>query len=126
MDSLIKVCVIAGIGVFAVSGIRRSLPEMSHAAMLATLLALVFVAAGTIGTVIAFIYELADNAGIGDDLIRPLIKCLGVSIVTKLACDVCRDGGISSAASYIELVGGAVAISIAAPLMMTVLGQITL
>ncbi len=123
MESLLKVCAIALVGACAVSGLRKSLPEMSVAATLATLVALVFTAAGVIGTVIKFVYELAGSAGISDELIRPLIKTVGVSIVTKLACDVCRESGIISAASYIELVGGAVAISFSVPLMMSVLGQ---
>lgn len=125
MDVLLKVCVIALVGVLAVTALRRSVPEMSVAATAALILVMIFVASGVLGAVIEFIYELAGNAGIDDELLRPLIKCVGVSIVTRLGCDVCRDGGISSAASYIELVGGAVAVMIAAPLMLTVLRQIT-
>lgn len=125
MDVLLKVCAIALVGVLATTVLRRSVPEISVAATAALILAMVFAASGVLGVVIEFIYELAGNAGIDDELLRPLIKCVGVSIVTRLGCDVCRDSGVSSAASYIELVGGAVAVMIAAPLMLTVLRQIT-
>ena len=98
---------------------------MAVAATVTTLIVIVLTSAGLIGTVIKLVYELAGRAGISSELLQPLIKCVGISIVTKLGCDVCRDGGVSSAATYIEFVGGAAAIVIAAPLMMTVLDMIT-
>ena len=125
METLLKVCALSLAGMFTVNIIKRTLPEMSAAATLALITGLVAVAAGTVGKCVMFIYELAENAGISGELVTPLIKCVGVSILTKIGGDMCRDNGMSAVASYIELVGGAVAISIAMPLMLTVLKQIT-
>ena len=125
MELLLKLCAIAGVGAVMVPLLRKTVPEMSVVATVATLLALVFVATGAIGAVVAFIYELSQKAGIREELLRPLVKCVGISIVARLACDICREAGIAAAATYIELVGGAVAVLIVAPLMMTLLGQIT-
>ena len=121
MEILFKVCALSLVGIFTVSGLRRSLPEMSVAATLALLLGLVAVAAGAVGKCVLFIYELAENAGISQSLVTPLMKCVGVSVVAKIGSDMCRDSGMSAVASYIELVGGAVAMGISMPLMMTVL-----
>ena len=125
MELMLKICAIALVGVIACAVISRTLPEMSIAATLATQFAVIFVASGTIGSVIKFIYALAEKGGISDALILPLMKTVGISIVTKLACDMCRDSGVSAVASYIELCGGAVAISFSIPLMMSVIEQIT-
>ncbi|MBQ4543941.1 MAG: hypothetical protein II996_00025 [Oscillospiraceae bacterium] len=125
MEIVLKVCVIAVVGALSVTVLKRSLSEMAVAATVTTLIVIVLTSAGLIGTVIKLVYELAGRAGISSELLQPLIKCVGISIVTKLGCDVCRDGGVSSAATYIEFVGGAAAIVIAAPLMMTVLDMIT-
>ncbi|MBQ2839986.1 MAG: hypothetical protein IJE70_01415 [Oscillospiraceae bacterium] len=125
MEIVLKVCAIAVVGALSVTVLKRSLSEMAVAATVTTLIVIVLTSAGLIGTVIKLVYELAGRAGISSELLQPLIKCVGISIVTKLGCDVCRDGGVSSAATYIEFVGGAAAIVIAAPLMMTVLDMIT-
>ena len=125
MEVLLKVCALALIGVFSVGALRRTMPEMSVAATVATQLVLIFAASGIIGNVIEFIYDMTSRVGVSDELISPLIKTVGVSIVAKISCDMCRENGLISAASYIEIVGGAVAISFSMPLMLSVLSQIT-
>ena len=121
METLLKVCSLSLVGIFTVNGLKRTLPEMSAAATLALLLGLVTIAAGVLGKCVMLISELAEGAGISEKLMTPLMKCVGVSIVSKISGDLCRDSGMSAVASYIELVGGAVAIVIAMPLMLTVL-----
>ena len=121
METLLKVCALSLVGIFTVNGLKRTLPEMSAAATLALLLGLVAVAAGAVGKCVMLISELAEGAGISESLMTPLLKCVGVSIVSKIGGDLCRDSGMSAVASYIELVGGAVAIVISMPLMFTVL-----
>ncbi len=121
METLLKVCALSLVGMLTVNMLKRTLPEMSAAATLALLLGLVAVAAGAVGKCVMLIYELAEGAGISESLMTPLMKCVGVSIVSKIGGDLCRDSGMSAVASYIELVGGAVAIAISMPLMLTVL-----
>ncbi len=124
MEELIRVCAIALVGVIAVAILRKSVPEMSIVLTLALISAMVFVASGVLVSVIKFIYELAGGAGIDRELLSPLLRCVGISIVSRMGCDVCRDAGVSAAASYIELVGGAASIMCASPLMVAVLRQI--
>ena len=64
------------------------------------------------------------GAGIDRELLSTVLRCVGISIVSRIGCDVCRDAGVSSAASYIELVAGAASVMCAAPLMLAVLRQI--
>ena len=124
METLLKVCALSIIGIFMVNGLRRTLPEMSAAATLALILGLVAVAAGVVGKCVVFIYDLAERAGIEETLVTPVMKCVGISVMSKIGGDMCRDNGMSAVASYIELVGGAVAISVSAPLVSAVLQQI--
>lgn len=123
-DVFLKVCALAGIGAFSVVLLRKYLPEMSVAVNVALVAVLAFLAGGCIKEVIDFVYRLADGAGIEIELIRPLIKTLGISITAKMAGDICRDCGVSAAASYTELVGGAVAVLTAIPLVTALLRQI--
>ncbi len=125
MEVVIKVSALAVLGAIIIVSLRRTLPEMSIIVSVSLVVVLVFGAAGAIGKVISLIYELAEWANIERELVEPLVKTLGISIVARLSSDMCRDSGVAAVASYIELLGGAVAVSFAIPLMFGLLGQIT-
>ncbi len=126
MEIVLKISAVAVMGVLIAAILRRSMSEMSIAVTLISQIVISVVALGAVGVVIRFLKELADVAGISAELLAPLIKTIGVSITTKLACDTCRDGGSTSLASYIELVGGAVAVSLSMPLVFSVLRIISI
>lgn len=54
----------------------------------------------------------------------PVMKCAAVAIVTKLAADLCRDASQGAAAGAVELAGTVCALSIAMPLVMSMLKMI--
>lgn len=126
MEVLIKVSALAVFGAIIIVSLRRTVPELSVTASVALLAVLVLGAAGALGRVVTLIYDLAAWASIDDKLVEPIVKTLGISIVSRLASDMCRESGVQSAASYVELVGGAVAVSFAIPLMFGLLSQITM
>ncbi len=125
MEVVIKVSVLAILGAIAIVALRRTLPEMSVVLSVALISALVFSTAGAVLKVVTLIFELSDWAGIDRELVEPLVKTLGISIVARLASEMCRESGVAAASSYIELVGGGVAISFAIPLVFGLLGQIS-
>ena len=126
MEVVIKVSALAVFGAIIIVSLRRTVPELSVTASVALLAVLVLGAAGALGRVVTLIYDLAAWASIDDKLVEPIVKTLGISIVSRLAADMCRESGVQSAASYVELVGGAVAVSFAIPLMFGLLSQITM
>jgi stage III sporulation protein AD len=67
---------------------------------------------------------VADAAQISPVVLAIVFKAVGISIVTKLSSDVCRDAGQSSVASGIELAGAFAALYIALPLFKTVMDMI--
>ena len=124
MGELVRVCAIALVGVITASLLRKSVPEMAVVMTLVLIVGMVAAASGILGSVVKFIHEIAGGAGIDRELMTPVLRCVGISIVSRIGCDVCRDAGVSSAASYIELVSGAASVMCAAPLMLAVLRQI--
>lgn len=124
MELMLKVCAVVAVGSIAVLLLKRTLPEMSQIAEIALLVSLVVSSAGVLSRVVALLFELGNISGLSRELITPLIKTVGISIVTKLSCDVCRESGILSAATYVELLGGAVAVSFSAPLVFSILEKI--
>lgn len=51
----------------------------------------------------------------------PVLKCVGIAIVTKLCSELCRDSAQSSVAAAVELAGTVCAMSVAMPLIMSML-----
>ncbi|NLT15714.1 MAG: stage III sporulation protein AD [Clostridiales bacterium] len=124
MSILIKIAAVAVAGTVLGLVIKKNSPEM--ALMLTVSLALIalYLAFDTIKSVTDFIKSLADAAKISPAVLTIVFKTIGVSIVTKLSADVCRDAGQSSVASGIELAGAFTALYISLPLLKTVMGMI--
>lgn len=68
--------------------------------------------------------ELGELAGLSETILIPVVKTVGIAIVTKLSAEVCRDAKENSIASFVELAGAAAAIALAIPLIRMVLEMI--
>lgn len=71
-----------------------------------------------------FIEELSTLSGLGDEYLRPLLKAVGVGIVTQISSDVCCEGGRQTLARMVELSGVFAAILLTLPLLRTALDLI--
>ena len=67
---------------------------------------------------------LADTAGLSPAVLMPVVKTVGIAIITKLAAEVCRDAKESGLAAFVETAGSAAALLVCLPLMETVLSMI--
>ena len=70
------------------------------------------------------IRKLEQRSGIATELLRPVIKSLGVSILGRLAEGFCRDAGQSAAASAMELATAFSILCAAVPLVESLLDVI--
>ena len=74
------------------------------------------------------LYELAEliksMTSSGELFIAPVMKCAAIAIVTKLASELCRDSSQSAVASSVELAGSICALSVAMPLIISMLKTI--
>lgn len=72
--------------------------------------------------------ELADMvktiAGGSETLTGPVLKCVAIAIVTKVSSELCRDSAQAAAAAAVELAGTVCALSVAMPLLMSMLKMI--
>lgn len=97
---------IAGVGlvVCALAAMLRSYrPE--YALFVAAACGAVFfaaVAAG-LGRAVLYAQELLDAYNIQGEAFGVLLKCLGISYIAKIACDMCSDCGETAVGSKIEL-----------------------
>ena len=68
--------------------------------------------------------EVAVLAELSPEILSPMLRTVGLAVVTKLASSLCRDAGESGVASFLEVAGGAAAVMTALPLLKMVLGLV--
>ena len=104
--------------------IKKSNPEMSAALGAAAAAAICFAAVGfaaPLRELAELIGSMTDSGGL---FIAPVMKCAAIAIVTKLAAELCRDSAQSAAAASVELAGSICALSVAMPLVISMLKTI--
>lgn len=67
---------------------------------------------------------LADAAGLSPAVLTPVVKTVGIAILTKLTAEVCRDAKEGGIAAFVETAGAAGALFVCLPLMDAVLSMI--
>jgi len=121
MELLIKAAVAAAVGSLMALALRRNVPELGLLLTMAVTL-LTAAAALRMADAVMEVAELAQKtANISPVVAAPILKCVGIGVVTKLASDICRDAGQSAAGGAVELVGAMSAVYAALPLLRTLL-----
>lgn len=59
-----------------------------------------------------------------EELLLPVLRCLGCAIVTRLGSDLCRDASQAALSALVELAGSFCAFGVSLPLILTLLKRI--
>ena len=124
MDFLARTVVLGLLGSAICLVIRRESAEMSFILALTVSLLILALAIQVMGTILDFTETLRVAAELSPAVVRPVLKTVGIAILTHLAADICRDAGQAAIASAVELTGTVAALYIALPLMQTVFEMI--
>ncbi|MCL2588657.1 MAG: stage III sporulation AC/AD family protein [Oscillospiraceae bacterium] len=124
MDIVIRAVILGVVGSVLALVIRKNAPEIGLVLTLAVALLVVGLGAELIRTILDFADTLQTAAGLSPALIGPVLKTVGIGILTRIAADICKDAGQGAIASTVELAGTVAALYIALPLMQTVFSMI--
>ena len=69
--------------------------------------------------------QLGEAAGLSPAVLAPVLKTVGIAILTHISAEVCRDAKESGIAAFVETAGAAVALCVALPLLRAVLDTVT-
>ena len=114
---------LAAAGVTAVvlaAVLRKNTPELALLLILAAGLWMMSLAVQAMGAALALMRELADQAGLSEALLEPVVKTVALAILTKLTAEVCRSAGEGGMAAFVETAGAALALLAALPLVRAV------
>lgn len=124
MELIIKSAVAAVVAAVVSLVIKKSNPELSL--MLGVLAAAVALYYGcrAIEPVLDMIREFSQSAALSSSFYTPVLKCLGIGIVTQIGSSICKDAGQAAAATGVELCGTAAAVLCTLPLVRSILSMI--
>lgn len=105
--------------------LKKQTPELGIALVLAAGAAILGFALSAMEQVSDFLDELARTAGLAPAVLTPVIKVTGITIISHTAAELCRDAKEGGLASFVETAATALALTVAIPLLRTVLNTIT-
>lgn len=97
--------------------LRKRVPELALVLTLAAGGLLLGEAVTALASVRGLADALARSAGLSLEVWKPVWKTVGIGVVTRLSCAVCRDAGEGSIAAFLETAGSALALLAALPLV---------
>ena len=124
MELVVRAAALALCACFAALLLRRSAPELTLPLTAAAVAGILLAALGFLRGISDLADTLRKSFGVGDTFTMPMLKCLGIALVTKLAAELCRDASQGAAASAVELAGTACALGVVLPLLSGVLETI--
>lgn len=125
MESIVKIAALAVTAALCAVVVKKQVPELGLVlGLLAGALILSF-SIPALKSAKEMMETLTDTAGLSPAVLTPVVKTVGIAIVTKLAAEICRDAKEGGIAAFVETAGAAAALLVCLPLMETVLTMIT-
>ena len=101
--------------------IKQKNPDIGLLVSLGVVVVIGFFVFSLLQTILAFVKDLADIAGIDSGVITPLIKVVALALLSKLTADICRDAKETALASGIETASTVASLYLVLPLFSAVM-----
>ena len=124
MTALVQAAALGLAGALISLLLKKNAPELGLALSLAVCLIGAGLAMGLFVQLREVIDLATEQTGLSPAIVSPVLKCVGIGAVTRLATDLCKDAGQSAVASMVELCGAACAVVTALPLIRSLLQMI--
>ena len=116
MEMMVRVAAVGITAAVLGAVLRKSVPELALLLALAAGLWILSAAADGLAQVAGLMEELAGMAGLSREVLSPLFKVVALSILTRLASEICKSAGEGGVAAFIETAGTVAALTAALPL----------
>ena len=104
--------------------VRQSAREVGLVLSLAAGAIILTQALGAVEAIRSLMEERGDRAGLSPAVLDPVLKTVGIAVLTRVAAEVCRDAKESGIAAFVETAGAVMALYVALPLMRAVLDTV--
>ena len=104
--------------------VRQSAREVGLVLSLAAGAIILTQALGAVEAIRSLMEALGERAGLSPAVLDPVLKTVGIAVLTRVAAEVCRDAKESGIAAFVETAGAVMALYVALPLMRAVLDTV--
>ncbi len=125
MSDVMKVAAAAIVAAVCAVVVRRQAPEIGLVLAVCAGALIMLYCSGALTAVTVLMDKLAETGGLSGQVVEPVLKTVGIAIVTRLSADFCRDAKEGGLASAVELAGTVLALLAVLPLMTAVLELLT-
>lgn len=115
-DAVCKAAAVCLIGTVLAAVLKRKTPELALLVSLTLVLVVGTVLLRGIAEILTLIEQIMNTGGLPRQIFQPLLKTVGIAVVSRLGSDLCKDAGESAAAAAMESVGAVAAVVVALPL----------
>ena len=116
METVIRLSALCLTGALLAVLLKRTNPDMALLLALAVCGAVLLLLAEPLQEIRDFVTQLSDWGGLPVELFTPLVKTVGIALVSRTGSDLCRDAGEGAMASLVETAGAVTAILVSLPL----------
>ena len=117
MEIILRAAAAAVTGSILALLLRRHTPEVSLVLGLCCGVFVAWLCVGICRSVAEAAKDLIRMGELSPAAVAPVLKCVGIGLVTQLGAQLCRDAGQGAAASFLELCGTLCGIYVSLPLL---------
>lgn len=124
MEKIGQVAAAAVIAALASAVIKKQAPELALVLVLCGVTGIFLLTVGLFDPIRQLMDTLAEKAALSPAAVAPVIKTVGIGLMSRLAAELCRDAKESGLAAAVEMAGSVLALWVALPLFETVLSDL--
>ena len=125
MPDMVKIAAIAVAAALCAVVVTKNVAELGMVLALCAGAIILSCSLGALEGVKELMDTLADTAGLSPAVLAPVVKTVGIAVLTRVSAELCRDAKEGGIAAFVETAGAAAALLVSLPLLKTVLSMVT-
>ena len=111
-----KAAAVCLLGTLLATLVKKTSPDMALLLALAVCAVVLTALVRGLEEITAFLQELLERGGLSAELFTPLLKTVGIALVTRTGGALCRDAGEGAMAAVVEMSGAFAVVLVSLPL----------
>lgn len=121
MGAMGQIAAAAVAGAVCAAVVKKQAPDIALVVTLCAVALILSAAASVLEPVRELMDALGEQAGLSAAVLAPVIKTVGIALLTRVCAELCRDANESGIAAAVEIAGGGCALLVCLPLFHAVL-----
>lgn len=121
MGVIEQLAAVAVAGTICAAVVKKQAPDVALVVTLCAVTLILVTAVEVLEPVRELMDALGERAGLSAAVLAPVIKTVGIALLTRVCAELCRDANESGIAAAVEIAGGGCALLVCLPLFQAVL-----